>query len=120
MRPWSCATAASPILGKGVTKAVDIVNTEIFAEIQGLDALDQIAVDHAMIELDGTPNKSRLGANAILGVSLAVAKAAAEVERAAALPLYRRPQRPRPAGADDEHHQWRRRMPITRSTCRNS
>ena len=65
-------------LGKGVTKAVDFVNTEIFTEIQGLDALDQIAVDRTMIELDGTPNKSRLGANAILGVSLAVAKAAAE------------------------------------------
>jgi enolase len=73
-------------LGKGVTKAVDNVNTEIFSEIQGLDALDQLAVDQAMIELDGTPNKSRLGANAILGVSLAVAKAAAE---SAALPLFR-------------------------------
>jgi enolase len=73
-------------LGKGVTKAVDFVNTEIFTEIQGLDALDQIAVDRAMIELDGTPNKSRLGANAILGVSLAVAKAAAESSQ---LPLYK-------------------------------
>ena len=75
-----------PFLGKGVTKAVDFVNTEIFTEIQGLDALDQIAVDRAMIELDGTPNKSRLGANAILGVSLAVAKAAAE---SCQLPLYK-------------------------------
>src|SRR6478752_12916 len=75
-----------PFLGKGVTKAVDFVNTEIFAEIQGLDALDQIGVDRALIELDGTPNKSRLGANAILGVSLAVAKAAAESSE---LPLYR-------------------------------
>ncbi|MBK8083330.1 MAG: phosphopyruvate hydratase [Devosia sp.] len=73
-------------LGKGVTKAVDFVNTEIFNEIQGLDALDQIEVDRIMIELDGTPNKSRLGANAILGVSLAVAKAAAESSE---LPLYR-------------------------------
>jgi len=73
-------------LGKGVTKAVDFVNTEIFTEIQGLDALDQIAVDRTMIELDGTPNKSRLGANAILGVSLAVAKAAAESSE---LPLYK-------------------------------
>jgi enolase len=73
-------------LGKGVTKAVDNVNTEIFTEIQGMDALDQIAVDRAMIELDGTPNKSRLGANAILGVSLAVAKAAAESSE---LPLFR-------------------------------
>jgi enolase len=75
-----------PFLGKGVTKAVDNVNTEIFAEIQGMDALDQREVDRAMIELDGTPNKSRLGANAILGVSLAVAKAAAESSE---LPLYR-------------------------------
>jgi enolase len=73
-------------LGKGVTRAVDAVNTEIFTEIQGMDALDQITVDQAMIDLDGTPNKSRLGANAILGVSLAVAKAAAE---SSALPLYR-------------------------------
>src|SRR6201991_3064644 len=73
-------------LGKGVTKAVDFVNTEIYSEIEGMDALDQISVDEAMIELDGTPNKSRLGANAILGVSLAVAKAAAE---ASGLPLYR-------------------------------
>jgi enolase len=75
-----------PFLGKGVTKAVANVNTEIFNEIQGMDALDQIEVDRAMIELDGTPNKSRLGANAILGVSLAVAKAAAE---SSALPLFK-------------------------------
>jgi enolase len=75
-----------PFLGKGVTKAVDFVNTEIFAEIQGLDALDQIGVDRTLIELDGTPNKSRLGANAILGVSLAVAKAAAD---SSSLPLYK-------------------------------
>src|SRR5690606_30433973 len=73
-------------LGKGVTKAVDNVNTEIFNEIQGMDALDQVEVDRAMIELDGTPNKGRLGANAVLGVSLAVAKAAAE---SCELPLYK-------------------------------
>jgi enolase len=73
-------------LGKGVTKAVDFVNTEILEEVQGMDALDQIAIDRALIALDGTPNKSRLGANAILGVSLAVAKAAAE---SSALPFYR-------------------------------
>ncbi|WP_375450933.1 phosphopyruvate hydratase [uncultured Devosia sp.] len=73
-------------LGKGVTQAVENVNSVIFEEIQGLDALDQLGVDQAMIELDGTPNKSRLGANAILGVSLAVAKAAAESSE---LPLYR-------------------------------
>ena len=75
-----------PFLGKGVTKAVDFVNGEIFDEVQGMDALDQIGLDRAMIELDGTPNKSRLGANAILGVSLAVAKAAAESSE---LPLFK-------------------------------
>ncbi|OJV01043.1 MAG: phosphopyruvate hydratase, partial [Shinella sp. 65-6] len=73
-------------LGKGVENAVAAVNGEIFEAIGGLDAEDQIQVDQTMIELDGTPNKARLGANAILGVSLAVAKAAAE---AANLPLYR-------------------------------
>src|ERR1700709_2271680 len=54
-----------PFLGKGVTKAVAFVNTEIYSELEGMDALDQISLDRAMIELDGTPNKSRLGANAI-------------------------------------------------------
>jgi enolase len=73
-------------LGKGVRKAVDAVNGEIFEAIGGMDAGNQISVDHAMIELDGTSNKGRLGANAILGVSLAVAKAAAE---SCGLPLYR-------------------------------
>ena len=72
--------------GKGVLKAVASVNGEILDAIGGMDAEDQVAVDEAMIELDGTPNKARLGANAILGVSLAVAKAAAE---ASGLPLYR-------------------------------
>jgi enolase len=73
-------------LGKGVTKAVAAVNGEIFETLADMDAENQIAIDRAMIELDGTPNKARLGANAILGVSLAVAKAAAD---ACALPLYR-------------------------------
>ncbi|MBO6674276.1 MAG: phosphopyruvate hydratase [Rhizobiales bacterium] len=72
--------------GKGVTKAVDHVNTDICEELLGLDAEDQIEIDTTMIELDGTPNKARLGANAILGVSLATAKAAA---MASNLPLYR-------------------------------
>ena len=72
--------------GKGVTRAVAAVNGEIFDALAGMEAEDQIAIDRTMIELDGTPNKARLGANAILGVSLAVAKAAAE---ASALPLYR-------------------------------
>ena len=73
-------------LGKGVTKAVDAVNTEIADALIGLDAEDQREIDTAMIGLDGTPNKGRLGANAILGVSLAAAKAAAD---ARGLPLYR-------------------------------
>ncbi|NNG04064.1 MAG: phosphopyruvate hydratase, partial [Inquilinus sp.] len=73
-------------LGKGVLKAVESVNGDLYDALSGLDAEDQIAIDAAMIELDGTENKSRLGANAILGVSLAVAKAAADE---AGLPLYR-------------------------------
>ena len=68
---------AARYLGKGVDKAVHNVNTEICAALTGMDALDQSGIDHFLIQLDGTPNKSRLGANAILGVSLAVAKAAA-------------------------------------------
>src|SRR6476620_9075871 len=66
--------------GKGVQKAVDAVNGEIFEGIGGLDAESQVKIDETLIALDGTPNKSRLGANSILGVSLAVAKAAAEAE----------------------------------------
>jgi enolase len=73
-------------LGKGVLKAVEAVNTEISDALRGMDAEDQRRIDHALITLDGTKNKSRIGANAILGVSLAVAKAAAD---ASALPLYR-------------------------------
>ncbi|MDR6850879.1 enolase [Sphingomonas sp. BE123] len=76
----------SVYLGKGVLEAVEGVNGEIAEEITGLDAEDQAEIDYAMIELDGTENKGRLGANAILGVSLAVAKAAAD---ARGLPLYR-------------------------------
>ncbi|MBN8998025.1 MAG: phosphopyruvate hydratase [Rhizobiales bacterium] len=72
--------------GKGVLKAVEAVNGEIFDAIGGMDAEEQNFIDTTMIELDGTPNKARLGANAILGVSLAVAKASAQ---AAGLPLYR-------------------------------
>jgi len=72
--------------GKGVLEAVAAVNGEIAEEIVGFDATEQVGIDRTMIELDGTPNKSRLGANAILGVSLAVAKAAAEFT---GQPLYR-------------------------------
>ena len=73
-------------LGKGVSQAVANVNGEIAAALKGMDVLDQVGIDRAMIQLDGTPNKSRLGANAILGVSLASAKAAAN---ALGIGLYR-------------------------------
>ncbi|ABD07480.1 enolase [Rhodopseudomonas palustris HaA2] len=76
----------SRYLGKGVLKAVEAVNGELFDALGGMDAEAQVQIDQTMIELDGTPNKSRLGANAILGVSLAVAKAAASSYD---LPLYR-------------------------------
>jgi len=72
--------------GKGVLKAVAAVNGELFDAVSGLDARDQVKIDRTMVELDGTPNKSRLGGNAILGVSLAAAKAAAA---ALGIPLYR-------------------------------
>ncbi|MEL6272791.1 MAG: phosphopyruvate hydratase, partial [Chloroflexota bacterium] len=71
--------------GKGTTKAVNAVNGPIADALRGASALNQVAIDHSMIALDGTPNKSELGANAILGVSMAVAKAAAN---SAGLPLY--------------------------------
>ncbi len=73
-------------LGKGVIKAVSNVNTSIAEALIGMDACDQVGIDNAMLKLDGTPNKKNLGANAILGVSLATAKAAAE---ALGLPLYK-------------------------------
>lgn len=76
----------SLFMGKGVLQAVKNVNDVIAPEIKGMDVSDQIAIDNLMIELDGTPNKGKLGANAILGVSLAVAKAAAEES---SQPLYR-------------------------------
>src|SRR5437867_3522192 len=77
---------ASRYNGKGVLKAVEAVNGEIFDALSGMDADDQLRIDQTMVELDGTENKGRLGANAILGVSLAVAKAAA---KDSGLPLYR-------------------------------
>src|SRR5690606_9807428 len=77
---------AQRYLGKGVLQAVENVNTEVSETLIGLDAVDQSFIDQAMIDLDGTENKSRIGANAILAVSLAVAKAAAEES---GLPLYR-------------------------------
>jgi len=76
----------SRYLGKGVRNAVEAVNGELFDAVGGMDAEAQVKIDQTMIALDGTPNKGRLGANAILGISLAVAKAAAAANR---LPLYR-------------------------------
>jgi enolase len=101
--PWPTARSAPPpfpaerapelrdgdkavYLGKGVTQAVENINTKLADELIGMDALDQMAVDGMMLELDGTPNKKSLGANAILGISLANAHAAA---RYCDLPLYR-------------------------------
>lgn len=92
--------------GKGVLKAVENINKIIAPEISGHDATLQPAIDKIMIDLDGTPNKSRLGANAILGVSLAVAKAAAIQLN---LPLFKYlggPKRQGFARPHDEHNQW--------------
>ena len=85
-RRSSCVTATSRFGGKGTRKAVSAVQDQIEPEIIGFDASDQRLVDQAMLDLDGTPNKANLGANAILGVSLAVARAAAV---SAGLPLFR-------------------------------
>jgi len=75
----SCATATRSVLGgKGVGKAVENVRTVISKALQGRDPTRQVEIDRAMIELDGTPNKSKLGANATVGVSMAVARAAAQ------------------------------------------
>ena len=100
--------------GKGVGRAVDNVNDAIAKALTGARATDQVAIDETLRELDGTPNKSRLGANAILGVSLAVARAAAAEAERAALPLRRRALRLEPRRgdgaprADDERDQRRR------------
>ena len=93
--------------GKGVQGAIDAVNHEIFSVLSGRDALDQKALDHDMISLDGTENKSRLGANAILGVSLAIARAAAGIYRPAPVALYRRCSCGCAAHTNDEYSQWR-------------
>ena len=86
-RRLSCVTATKGrYFGKGVQKAVEYVNTEICETLLGLDGEEQTRVDRVLIDLDGTDNKSRLGANAMLAVSCAVAKASAED---AGLPLYR-------------------------------
>jgi enolase 1/2/3 len=83
---WELRDGGEAYMGKGVTKAVDHINDQIADELIGFDALDQVALDRHMIAMDGTPNKKNLGANAILGVSLAVAQAAA---RYCELPLFK-------------------------------
>ena len=93
--------------GKGTLKAVENVNDTIADALLGEDVSDQVALDKKMIELDGTPNKSKLGANAILGVSLAAAHAAAQRDRAAAVPVRRRGEHHRAAGPADEHFERR-------------
>jgi len=85
LEAWELRDKGDAYMGKGVSQAVDNVNTIIASELFGHSALDQFAVDQAMIDLDGTKNKEKLGANAILGVSLATAKAAADYS---GLPLY--------------------------------
>ena len=102
----------SRYLGKGVLKAVANANAEIGKSIAGMDAADQRALDHKMISLDGTPNKSRLGANAILAVSMAAARAAAVALKQPlyqiSFALFHRYFRESAARAHDEHPQrWR-------------
>jgi enolase len=93
--------------GKGVSQAVTAVLGHDRPELLGIEASEQRIVDQVLLDLDGTPDKGRLGANALLGVSLAVARAGGGLERAAAVPLRRRAQRPPAAGADAQHPQRR-------------
>ena len=93
--------------GMGVLKAVTNVNEKIGPALIGMSALDQVAIDKKMIELDGTANKSKLGANAILGVSLAVARAAADYLKISALPVFWRGNAACAAGTHDEYFKWR-------------
>ena len=94
-------------VGKGVLKAVKNVNTVDAPDLIGHDVADQTGIDAIMMELDGTPNKAKLGANAMLAVSMAVAKAAAEEAVLAAISLYRRHQCKNTAHSDDEYSEWR-------------
>ena len=96
------------------------MNEVIGPRLEGMAAEDQIAVDAEMMEADGTPNKSKLGANAILSVSLAVARAAAQEVGPAALSLPRRPDGAGAAGADDEHPERRGPRHATTWTPRSS
>ena len=94
--------------GLGVLNAVDNVNQHIAPVIVSLDATDQIDIDEHMIELDGSPNKSNLGANAILGVSLAAAHAAAAFSENTSISLSGRSWRLYSASTDDEYSEWRK------------
>ena len=108
-KPSNCATATrNAYLGKGVSKAVANVTDKILPALVGVDALDQLTVDRIMLDLDGTETKSKLGANAILAVSLANAKAAAEAHRHSVVQISRRTERESVAGADGQRHQRRR------------
>ena len=97
-------------LGKGVSKAVANVNTKIAKALHGVDALDQLTVDATMLKLDGTDTKSKLGANAILAVSLATRPSRRQMPRPAAVQIHRRPERQSPPGADGQRHQRRRAL----------
>lgn len=97
--------------GKGVTKAVENINTIINETLTGLDASDIYAVDRAMIKADGTKDKSKLGANAILAVSIACARARSHLLRYSVIQIPRWNRRKPSSGSDDEHYQ--RRLPCT-------
>ena len=97
----------SKYLGKGVLKAVQNVNELIAPEILGYSVFDQKIIDQTMIDLDGTVNKSKLGANAILGVSLAIAKAAADESSQPSIQIFGRGQCTPFTRAYDEYYQWR-------------
>ena len=106
-------------LGQGVRKAVEAVNTVLADAVVGENALEQERIDHILCQADGTETKENLGANAILGVSLAVARAAAKCASSAAVPVPGRlPHKPY-ARADDEYFKTAAVMPTTPSICRN-
>ena len=107
----------SRYLGKGVTKAVENINTIINEAVKGLDASDIYAVDRAMIEADGTKDKSKLGANAILAVSIATCRASAAAPGYAAVSFPGRHQWQSPAGADDEYCKWWLPCTVLRTGC---
>ena len=98
-------------LGKGVLRAVAAVNDVIAPELVGREPFDQKALDESLLQIDGTPTKSKLGANAILGVSMALAHAAATSLRSAPLRLSGRYSRARFADPDDEYHERRQTRP---------